>query len=127
MIPLISRNQKGGDAGVNPIVAVTMYLEEPKKMIEGLLWLLTRDFMLDLSSIDSGSTVNGVLTVQTREEKAVCLMVNWKWKEKNQPRLGIAYKGITPVVHIPHYNHSKYHHRHLTHEPIRDISYSKIS
>lgn len=86
---------------MNPIGAVTMYLEEPKKMIEGLLWLLTRDFMLGLSSIDSGSTVNGVMTVETCEEKAVCLMVNWTWKEKNQPRLGIAYKGITLVVHIP--------------------------
>lgn len=129
MITLISRNKKGGDAGVNPIVAVTMYLKELKERIERLLWLLTRDFMLGLSSIDSGSTVNWVMTVETCEEKAVCLMVNWKWKEKNQPRLGIASKGIIPVVHIPQQDATttqKYHHRHSTHEPMRDISYSKI-
>lgn len=100
-VTLISRNKIGGDAGVNPIVAATPCLEELMEGIVGVLWLLTRDVMLGLNSIDSGSMGNWVMTMEACEEKAICLMVSKKWKEKNQPRLDIVTKGITRGVHIP--------------------------
>lgn len=37
MVTLISRNKIGGDAGVSPIVAATLCLEELMEGIEGLL------------------------------------------------------------------------------------------